>query len=110
MPVRLMKGMVLLTTTRSLMRAAIALICSGLSNITLLGGAENIVSVGLAVWQAWQRSAMMFLTVANETGPSLVGAAGRAVRMSVPAIPAMKRPIAGTSHFACCAIPKRMFM
>src|SRR6266508_1978558 len=55
MPVLLLNGMVLVTTARSLIRAAMRWICSGVSNITPAGATVKVASVGVAEWHSMQR-------------------------------------------------------
>src|SRR5215212_1345063 len=68
MPVLLLNGMVLVTTARSLIRAAKRWICSGVSNITPAGATVNVASLGAAEWHSMQRRAITACASAKATG------------------------------------------
>src|SRR5262245_34273764 len=74
MPVLLLNGMVLVTTARSLIRAAMRWICSGVSNITPAGATVNVLSVGVAEWHSMQRRWITARASAKATGPLLAAA------------------------------------
>src|SRR5688500_10453977 len=100
MLVRLRNGIVLLTTARSLMRAAIAWIRSDVSNTMLPGGTGNVGSVGFALWHDAQRAMMISWARAKVISPDTVaaGAACRRVTTIMPPRPMPAIANAGRSH------------